>query len=126
MRRSIKSLCLCVAAAALALGVAGCERDRRDDRLAGRSSLHVESAPYTIDDATLVTQLRDKLSASATAEGKAVSVRASDGVVTLTGRVSSSVARESAAGLVQNVPGVNEVDNQIIVAQLGNRHSSIQ
>jgi len=127
MRRSIRPLRLCfTAAAALVLCAAGCEGGRNDDRLAGRSSLHTNVARFTIDDATLVTQLRDKLSASASAEGKAVSVRASDGVVTLTGRVSSRAARESAAGLVKGVPGVNKVDNRILVAQLGNRDSKVQ
>jgi hypothetical protein len=127
MRRSIHPLRVCfTAAAALALCAAGCERGRSDDRLAGHSALHAEAARFAIDDATLVTQLRDKLSASAAAEGKAVSVRASDGVVTLTGRVSSRAARESAAGLVQEVPGVSEVDNRIVVAQLANRDSRIR
>ena len=155
MRRTMSTFC---AAAALAMASTigtGCDRAphdtlplpgeattaRGDARTAsslelpsGTSASYVTGRakiiPSTIGDAALVAQLRDKLSASTDAEGRAVSVRASDGVVVLTGQVSSERAKESAEEIAHDVDGVAQVDNRIFVARLpvdqGTRIPSVQ
>lgn len=76
-----------------------------------------QSSTEVVDDATLVARLRDRLSASERAEGRAISVRASDGIVTLTGRVSTPVARDAAEAIVNDVAGVQQIENRIEVTR---------
>ena len=70
--------------------------------------------PKTADDLILIGEVRHALNKSAI-DAKKVSVRASDGVVELTGTVSSDVAREAATGVTSSVPGVTAVYNNISV-----------
>lgn len=70
--------------------------------------------PKTADDIILIGEVRRALDKSAI-DAKKIGVRASDGVVELTGTVNTDVARESATGVAESVPGVTAVYNNISV-----------
>lgn len=146
MARRWATLCT-AAAVALAISALGCDRERGEgsagevmgdatsdaqrDRTAGlnppvaggaAADRGASGAPGAMGaaaagDATIVAEVRDKLRGSGTPEANAIDVRANDGVVTLTGRVSSEDVKENAEELANDVDGVERVENRIVVAQ---------
>jgi len=70
--------------------------------------------PKTADDIILVGEVRRAFNKSAI-DSKRIQVRTSDGVVELTGSVTTEVAREMASLVAASVPGVTAVYNNITV-----------
>jgi len=93
-----------IAALALILATA-CER--RDERAARREGY---------SDEQLVAEVQQELKVNGKFSADAVAVRATDGVVTLTGDVASADERKRAEDVAKNVEGVQRVDNQIAIA----------
>jgi hypothetical protein len=96
--RSPLSVSLALLLLALALGVA-CSRS---------------SAP---NDSQIMGQVQTKLSSNSNLQGKQIQVQSSNGVVTLSGTVSSDFERMTAANEAAQVEGVRTVVNNLQVAQ---------
>ena len=71
-------------------------------------------------DTTITTKIKAKYVADATVSVFNIGVRTYDGTVTLTGTVSSFVARDQAAKLARGTKSVVIVNNQIVVADKSN------
>ncbi len=103
----------------LALGIEGIkEVDNRlvvvapeEARAAGDSSF-----AQNIDDATLVAEVKVKLLAHEELSALAIDVDAHDATVVLSGNVESDGKKQLAEQVVQNINGVNEVENNLTVA----------
>lgn len=67
------------------------------------------------DDATITTNVKAKLAASATVAASAIDVATKDGVVTLTGAVNSASAKSEAESIAKGVEGVKSVTNNLTV-----------
>ncbi len=67
-------------------------------------------------DARTTTEVKAKLLADSDVAGLRVDVDTTDGVVTLTGTVGSTAARQKAIDLARQVPGVTQVTDQLKVA----------
>ncbi|HEY8517667.1 MAG TPA: BON domain-containing protein [Candidatus Binatia bacterium] len=102
------------------------EAGRQADRSAGAPGVNAGApgapgAPGAMGagggDATIVAEVRNKLRRAVDMEANTIDVRANDGVVTLTGRVSSEDVKDDAEELASDVEGVERVENQITVAQ---------
>lgn len=68
-----------------------------------------------IDDASIVTKIKAKLTGSSEVNPLNVDVDSKEGVVTLSGRVETPQARRAAGRLARNTKGVREVHNRIQV-----------
>jgi osmotically-inducible protein OsmY len=66
-----------------------------------------------VDDATLVTNVKARISRTPSLKDYAIDVAAKDGVVTLKGTVKSGSHKGVATRVVQSVQGVKKVENQI-------------
>ena len=99
------------------------EAARVAGQVAGVVSVHndllIRDRPETIgnavDDSALTVRIKTALFAQSTVEARAVHVSTSHGVVELTGRVESAVARDQAGTLARNVTGVRQVINRLEV-----------
>lgn len=68
-----------------------------------------------IDDMTLQADVRTRLLSSDEIQGVGIDVEVQNGVAVLMGRVENEMERERAERLVEEVRGVREVDNLLIV-----------
>ena len=71
-------------------------------------------------DAAITTKIKAKYVADATVNVFNISVHTYEGTVTLTGTVSSYVARDQAANIARATKSVANVNNQIVVADKSN------
>lgn len=69
-----------------------------------------------IRDAALSSAVRSRLADDPRAPGPAVAVESLRGVVELSGRARSGLARDRASQIARTVPGVKEVRNDIVVS----------
>ncbi|MBF0121000.1 MAG: BON domain-containing protein [Desulfobacterales bacterium] len=75
-----------------------------------------EAAPAAkVDDATLVTQVKECLAKSKALKDVAIEVESKDGVVTLKGNVKNKGVKAAATKACKKVKGIAKVDNQIVV-----------
>ena len=74
-------------------------------------------APAT-DDAILNTQVQTALSSDQNLSGQSIQASVADGVVTLSGNVSSDTARSIASQAVAQIAGVRTVVNNLVVGGL--------
>jgi hyperosmotically inducible periplasmic protein len=74
-----------------------------------------ESAGDVVDDAAIVTKIKTKLAADLEVAATNIDVDSEQGVVTLTGEVRSSEARNEAEKLARDTSGVVRVVNNITV-----------
>jgi hyperosmotically inducible protein len=71
-----------------------------------------------VDDAWITTKVKSKLAADPQVSAVNVSVETDEGVVTLTGRVKTDVARREAVKLARDTEGVSAVRDLIEVGGL--------
>ncbi|HST20663.1 MAG TPA: BON domain-containing protein [Blastocatellia bacterium] len=69
----------------------------------------------TVDDATLVANVKDKLSKTPSLKDAAINIAASNGAVTLTGSLGKGQLKGVATNQAKRVPCVQKVVNQITV-----------
>lgn len=103
----------------LALGVEGIkEVDNRLEVVAPEEARAAGDRSFAqdIDDATLVAEVKIKLLAHEELSGLAIDVDALDATVILSGQVESGGKKQLAGEVVQNINGVNEVENNLTVA----------
>ena len=115
--------------AALGLGLlVGCDsdssqigqRDARNPRVAEAprpmgTPRATESPKSKVDDATITTQVKEKLASESAAGLGAVGVETKGGVVQLSGVVANAEMKRRAGDLVRGVDGVRDVVNKIDV-----------
>ena len=68
------------------------------------------------DDSQLTSQIQSSLSQDSGLQGKAITVRSSSGVVTLSGTVDNDAQRTAASRYAASIPGVKQVVNDLQVA----------
>jgi len=75
-----------------------------------------ERAPSVVaSDSAITTKIKSKYVADSTVSVFGIGVRTYEGTVTLTGTVSSFVARDQAGSIAKSTNGVAVVNNQIVV-----------
>src|ERR1700722_6705913 len=74
-----------------------------------------KSAPPAADDATLTTQVQAKLFADQNLAGQPIQASVANGVVTLSGNVTSDTARTIASGDAAQVAGIKTVVDNLVV-----------
>jgi hyperosmotically inducible periplasmic protein len=84
---------------------------------AGCRSMTGESAGQNIDDATITTEVKGKLTAEKASNLTSVSVATANGTVSLTGVVPTAAARARAEEIARGVKGVRGVANNLQVQQ---------
>ena len=77
-----------------------------------------QSSAVQVDDAWITTKVKTKLAADPQVSAVNVSVETDEGVVTLTGRVKSDVARREAVKLARDTEGVRSVRDLLEVGDL--------
>jgi hyperosmotically inducible protein len=77
-----------------------------------------QSSETQIDDAWITTKVKSKLAADPQVSAVNVSVETNEGVVTLTGRVKSDVARREAVKLAKDTEGVRSVRDLLEVGSI--------
>jgi len=75
------------------------------------------SLKRSISDAAITTKVKASLLANSEAHGLAINVDTMDGNVTLRGEVETATEKDVAYYLAKNIDGVNQVDNQIVIAK---------
>jgi osmotically-inducible protein OsmY len=70
----------------------------------------------SVSDAMIVTTIQSKYYGSSTVKGRNIDVDAENGVVTLTGKVDTDMARQEAVQLARGTSGVNRVEDRLTVA----------
>ncbi len=70
-------------------------------------------AAVVVDDATLTTNVKDKLSKTPSLKDAQIAAAVKDGVVTLTGKLKNGGLKGVATNVTKSVKGVKKVDNQI-------------
>lgn len=77
----------------------------------------VEEAGEEVDDAMILTQVKSQLALEEDVDANAVNVTVNEGVVTLSGRVSSAAAEERALDIARNTEGAVKVVDKLKVSQ---------
>src|SRR5215467_637186 len=78
-------------------------------------SLFAAGCSHSRTDAELAADVQNKINSDTSFPDKGLQVSASNGVVTLSGAVSSEVARAAAAGDAAKIEGVKTVVNNLVV-----------
>ena len=73
-----------------------------------------------IDDVTISSKVKSKLIANSEIKAGDIDVSSSQGVVTLIGRVSSQLIKDTAERTARATQGVNDVNNELMVGPKGN------
>lgn len=94
----------CLAAVAVAL-VAGCATPTRD----------LDAISAHVDDSTITSTLRSRLSEDGAVNAQAISVETSNGNVVLSGVARTSVEKSTAESIAIKARGVKSVRNDIVV-----------
>jgi hyperosmotically inducible protein len=98
-----------VLAGALALGTGAARAD--EPAAAGQASADLA----TVQDGAITTKIRNQLLASTDLRHLNIAVGTNDGVVTLTGTVSSDAQRRMAVDMARHTGGVTRVDDRLRV-----------
>jgi len=107
---------LVLSVAVLAITVAGCNRQRTTDTA---SDTDRAAQPAQPSDASLETSVRARLYSAGDTRDSDIDVRASDGVVTLSGQVENAAIEEQALTVARETEGVTRVEDQLAVATSG-------
>jgi len=83
--------------------------------LMATAAILAQSTTQVLSDAEITSSVKTKLLADTTVGGLKIDVDTKDGVVTLTGPVSTSAERAQAVRLATNVGGVKKVINKLVV-----------
>lgn len=70
------------------------------------------------DDDWISSRLRALLQSDTTVNDRSIEIKVSEGVVTLSGSVTSAAERSVAEGIAGDIPGVREVDSRLIIERL--------
>jgi len=73
--------------------------------------------PAAVNDETILAEVNRVLASSELLQRESVKATVADGVVTLSGKTGSPYAASMAGALVQGLPGVKQVQNQIVVEE---------
>ena len=107
---------LAVTMVAVAITVAGCNRQRATESAADNADA---TQPVEMSDASLETAVRARLySAGATRESD-IDVSAADTVVTLSGQVENQIIEDQAMTVARETEGVTRVEDRLVVATSG-------
>ena len=69
-------------------------------------------------DAAIESEVERKLGADQKTSALEIEVKTTDGVVTLSGKVSNEAEKEKAEQLAEDVEGVKRVDNNLVIASV--------
>jgi osmotically-inducible protein OsmY len=78
-----------------------------------------QSVGQQVDDSLITSKINAKLAADEDVEMRNISVQTDEGVVTLTGRVENTTAKQEAERLARDTDGVRSVRNLLNVGDLG-------
>ena len=81
------------------------------------ASARATSRPAATDDSSVSTRVRTMLLNDPQVNGGTINVTATNGVVTLSGRVRSEAERERAVALARQTSGVTDVRSELSVTQ---------
>jgi osmotically-inducible protein OsmY len=84
-------------------------------KAAGKTSDAIGKAGDELNDASITTQVKSKLSDEASLKDTAIQVETSNHVVTLKGTVRSSAAKARAGAIAAGTAGVNGIVNELVV-----------
>jgi hyperosmotically inducible protein len=98
-------------AAALVLGL-GISVVRAEDS----STPHSDSIGTAISDTAITASVKGKMLGDDRLKGADISVKTTNGVVTLTGTAPSGTGKQAAEGIASAVDGVKSVDNEVVTA----------
>lgn len=113
------SLITAACAAALTMGLAGCDRREatapNDRTVTGQVERGADNAQVAINDAAITASVNARLARDNELSALRIDVDTVDGKVALKGTAPNESARERAAKLAQAVDGVRTVDNQLTI-----------
>ncbi|WP_284619079.1 BON domain-containing protein [Aquabacterium humicola] len=113
------SLIAAACAAALTMGLAGCDRREaaapKDGTVTGQVERGADNAQVAINDAAITASVNARLARDNELSALRIDVDTVDGKVALKGTAPNESARERAAKLAQAVDGVRTVDNQLTI-----------
>lgn len=107
---------LTIAGLAVTLGLAACDKrpdGQMSDSAAATSPKESADLGAALNDTGITAQVKSRLASDARTRDLGISVETNNGVVTLSGAVSSADAKPAAEELARNVPDVTGVDNRI-------------
>jgi hyperosmotically inducible periplasmic protein len=113
------SLIAAACAAALTMGLAGCDRRdttaSTDNTASGQVARGTDNAQVAINDAAITASVNARLARDNELSAMRIDVDTVDGKVALKGTAPNEGARERATQLAQAVDGVRTVDNQLTI-----------
>jgi osmotically-inducible protein OsmY len=83
--------------------------------IAEKTAVAADRAKSVIDDGALTAKIKSKMALDDTLKSRGINVSTDDGVVTLSGKVSSAAEHERAVQLARETAGVKSVRDQIRV-----------
>jgi hypothetical protein len=120
--RTTLFLITCLSALPLMVGLTGCAGDRYDQRTGHRFDDNRTAEPgdhqitdQRIEDSRTAERVREALAAGADYKYDGVKATACNGIVRLSGFVSTSAQRNSAGEVTSKVVGVKRVENSLTV-----------
>ncbi len=113
----MKRIAITVVMLCMVVGIAFAAQDKTAKGPAKPKAAPVDCS--TVDDATLVANVKDKLSKTPSLKDAAIDVAASNGAVTLTGSLGKGQLKGVATNQTKRVPCVQKVVNQITVPKSG-------
>jgi hyperosmotically inducible protein len=83
--------------------------------LGGRAAQAAQKMDEFVSDATLTAKIKSKMALDDSVHGRTISVSTTDGVVTLTGTVTSAAEHDQAVRLARDTKGVKQVVDRLSV-----------
>ncbi len=114
MKRLVISLLLSLALVSGALASQN-KNAKPPAKAAPAKAAPAKAAPAPMDDASITTAVKDKLSKTPSLKNTSINVSTSNGVVTLTGVAKTGGLKGVATNAAKRVKGVKKVDNQMTV-----------
>lgn len=104
-------------AIAATLGLSACKKESPEEQLsqgeAAGAPQDSASLGAAVDDATITSDVKNRLAADARTRNAQIEVSSSQGTVTLTGTSPTAEARSAAEEIARNVAAVQGIDNRI-------------
>jgi hyperosmotically inducible periplasmic protein len=104
-----------LAGLALSFSLAACSPAERDD-VQESAERALSTTEAHVEDAAVTAAVKAKLLADQTVSGMMIDVDTSNGVVTLTGTVTSEAARATAIELARTTGGVTRVEDKLALS----------
>jgi osmotically-inducible protein OsmY len=116
----MRTIGMAACGSALMLGLliaTGCDSARDEQASVMTEDERIAAAKGAGADAAIASEVERKLGSDQKTSSLEIDVRTSDGIVTLSGKVSNEAEKDRAEDLAEDVEGVKRVENNLVIAR---------